>query len=233
MELIIEGVTMNNLLSKTLLTLAGTLTATTITLCAAPAVPLQDLIIDLDPGITFDPGDLVLDPGATLTPTVVVPNSFSAGDVARASDVNGNFAALENAVNDSTPGIDWASVSYDSALLSSGIVLTNKKELASVTLNVPSKGFVSLQFMGTVMCTDGYYRQYFSKIPVSQESGLTIITPYDHTCNGVRNASVKNKVYEVEKGVHTFYLIGLNDSGNDKKVKIKGNVVATFYSRRY
>ena len=224
---------MNNLLSKTLLTLAGTLTATTMTLCAAPAVPVQDLVIDIDPGITFDPGDLVLDPGVSLTPTVVVPNSFSAGDVARANDVNQNFAALESAVNDSASGIDWVSVPYDSALVDSGIVLTDKKELATITLNVPSKGFISLQFMGTVMCTDGYYRQYFSKIPVSEESGMILLTVADHTCNGVRNASVKNKVYEVEKGINTFYLIGQNSNGNDKKVKIKGNVIATFHSRRY
>ena len=87
--------------------------------------------------------------------------------------------------------------------------------------------------MGTVKCIDGYYQQYFSKIPVSEASGMILLTVADHTCNGVRNALVKNKVYEVEKGVNTFYLIGQNSNGNDKKVKIKGNVIATFHSRRY
>ena len=225
---------MNNLLSKILLTLLSTVTVSTLSLSAAPAIPLQDLLIDIKPDIGFNPGDLVLNPDATLTPTVVVPNSFSAGDVARATDVNQNFAALESAVNNNTSGIDWVSVSYDSAFIDSGIILTNKTELAEVTLNVPSDGMVSLQFMGTVMCTNGTYRQYFSKIPVADEAtGIIYLVMPDHTCNGNRAASVKSYVYEVEKGVNTFYLIGLNSNGGGEKVKIKGNVIATFYSRRY
>jgi len=224
---------MNNLLSKTLLTLLSAVTVSTMSLSAAPAVPLQDLLIDLSPDITFNPGDLVLDPDATLVPTVVVPNSFSAGDVARATDVNQNFASLESALNNNTSGIDWDFVSYDTALLDSGIDLTDKTELAEVTLNVPSDGMVSLQFMGTVMCTNGTYRQYFSKIPVAEESGFFLLVSPDHTCNNARAASVKSYVYEVEKGVNTFYLIGLNSNGGGEKVKIKGVVTAKFYSRRY
>lgn len=217
---------MNNLLSKTLFALLSVATVSTISLSAAPAIPLQDLLVDTVPDITFDPGILTFDPDAVLPPTVVVPNSFSAGEVARATDVNQNFAALESAINNSTSGVDWVQVAHTTP-----ITIHGTTKVAEVAINAPSDGFVVVDFMGQAKCSTDAYHLWISDDEPNGATGLMVIRfPYE--CNGKLHTPVEKHVFEVSKGISTFYLVGYK-SGTAVDLQIIGEMSATFYSRRY
>ncbi len=228
MEVITKGVTMNTLLSKTVLSLLSTAMVSTMALNAAPAVPLQDLLVDIKPGLSFDPGDLVLNPGALLAPTVVVPNSFSPGDVARAIDVNQNFATLENAINNSTSGVDWVQVAKLTP-----ITINGTTEIAEVVINAPSDGFVVANFMGQAKCSNNSYHIWISDVKPNGTNNLMVLR-LSYSCDSNRlQTPVEKHVFEVSEGINKFYLVGYTSGATEVKLQILGQLSATFYSRRY
>jgi hypothetical protein len=218
---------MNNLLSKILLTLLSTVTVSTISLSAAPTVQLQDLLVDQKPDIVFNPGDLILNPDLLLTPTVVVPNNFSAGDVARAADVNQNFAALETAINNTTSGFDWTQVAH---LVP--IPIEGNTEIAKVIINAPSDGFVVADFAGQAKCASHTYHLWISDLKPDGANDLMVLRlPY--SCNGNLHTPVEKNIFEVKEGINTFYLVGYVGGVTKVNLQILGQFVARFYSRRY
>jgi hypothetical protein len=177
---------------------------------------------------------------------VVLPYTFSAGETAKAGEVNANFETLKNAVNSkykaletmvngkqdkfSSAGVEWLYIDARDINLRG-----ETKEIGHVTLSAPSDGYVVVRFDGRAIASKGDQLVLAASDDLEWDGndGITTVFGYDDEYN-VRNFS-HTRIYTVNEGNHIFYAIGENVSHTDGtgKAYIWATLSATFFPNRY
>lgn len=176
----------------------------------------------------------------TWAGSLTIPNTFTSGTTARASEVNANFSAIETAVDDNDaritqntaaiPGIATANVTSSSTLPSSN---TN---VLSVTITAPDSGFVFVSASGMIQVSN-HTTAGFSSVYVGVSNISATLSASDYTrlylSSTVSNGSYEipyaaHSVYPVSQGVNTFYLVAREDGSTGTGVVYFNRLTAMF-----
>ena len=164
---------------------------------------------------------------------VTLPYTFTAGETAKASEVNANFETLKNGVNSKL------NQSYAPKVVSvyaggGGDFRTATRVLGTVMITAPVSGKIVVSFSGVVTPDDG--------------DSIVISASHDedwHVNDGIVHAAVAvygitggyaypfnhTRIYEVEAGNHQYYATARNwvKKGGNGNASIDGILIATFY----
>jgi len=161
---------------------------------------------------------------ATYAENVTVPNTFSSGATAKASEVNADFAALVNAL----PGVKVVDAEGDLTGVSTSWV-----NLGSITISAPRAGYVIVKSNGYLPLNSGG----FTMVGVSDNSaaigtGSHCIEMYTTEMNMVLPYCVEYVFTVSAAGTATYYLVCRSTvaytSGN-----ISGVLIAEFIPNKY
>jgi len=153
-----------------------------------------------------------------------IPYTFTSGATISSSQVNANFTALTQQL----PGVEWANISQTSI-----DVRTSTVNLAAITLNAPSAGYVVVRFDGVANASSGD-NLILAASNISQTWGSNDGNvgfegdgnhhPFSHT-----------RVYAVSAGNNYFYAVAQNyvETSGTGLASIYGTLTATFYPNRY
>ncbi|MBI3351259.1 MAG: hypothetical protein HY036_01630 [Nitrospirae bacterium] len=165
---------------------------------------------------------------------VTIPNSFTNGTVADATQVNANFQALANAM----PGVKIASVPDNSNITS---VYPAGTQLGSISVTIPAAGNVMVSSFGAICLnnhTNGLADMLWLKI--SKTSGAvtgggsysTVAIPaelptYGRSCGPLGGSYI---FAETAAGTYTYYLnMATNTTGSLKGETLGTSLIAQYF----
>ncbi len=163
---------------------------------------------------------------------LTIPNTFSANTKAKASEVNANFTAVKNVVNENMTGI------ASSTKLDNNILLTNlSKVIVSLTVNAPRDGYLHLFASGTfIVEKKTNLRGYISASINDNQS--TNSDEYNTVAYSVAATLAEGTyvapffiqtVLPITSGAHTYYLEGFQNNADNSYLD-SPKLVGIFYT---
>jgi len=159
---------------------------------------------------------------SAISADVAIPNTFTAGSTAKASEVNENFTALKNGLG----GIEWANIS------SGGVNFHDVTVIATVTLDVPTDGYIVVHFDGRAKPSVGDRLVLAASDDGDWHINDGTVSIYG---DGHTHSFSHTRVYQVSAGSHDFDAVGQIwvNYGGDDIASVYGTLTATFYPNRY
>jgi hypothetical protein len=160
---------------------------------------------------------------AAIAQNVTVPNTFSAGTIAKAAEVNADFDALVKAF----PGVSYKVINGTSPAVTSSYSTVN-----SITINAPRAGYALVRFIGSISLNASEQPLIAVSSSSSASSGGEA-SVFKSTDAWVTSISTENVFAVGAAGSATYYLLAKSLGSGFTITNIQGMLTVEFFPNTY